>query len=106
MSDRPEEDVRESMQRREFLRLGAAGLAASAAGTNATSVPTRIDSTSAASARAAAQEAPPAGDLVDPATVPYETWLEPWTWRPSHWPMSLQSAFLPRSSLLFYQLYC
>ena len=60
MSDRPDGDVRASMERRDFLRLGAAGIAASAAGT--TPDPTASETVPGAPPTPVApQEVPPWG---------------------------------------------
>ena len=65
--------------RRELLQLGVAGVAGAVLG----------------SRTAVAQEPgtgggqpspPPTAELIDPAGLQAETWLEPWTWRPEDWP--------------------
>jgi FtsP/CotA-like multicopper oxidase with cupredoxin domain len=76
-----------SVDRRGFLKLGALGAAASVSGYThppalGGATPGGLDGASAGSP----QEAPPVGNLVDPATVEAETWQEPWIWRPEAWP--------------------
>jgi len=60
-------------QRRDILKLGATGLAASIGGC-APAVFRLPDS------------APEIGGLVDPSQLQSETWQEPWIWRPEQWP--------------------
>lgn len=76
------------MDRKRFLHLGATGLAA-LGGTSLPAAPLAgprpSPPRSGLRQEARPQEAPPVGDLVDPAAVPSETWLEPWIWRPADW---------------------
>jgi FtsP/CotA-like multicopper oxidase with cupredoxin domain len=90
----------QEIDRRRFIRLGAAGLALSAGGAvvarraEADAVPESGADGSlleppngpAALTEFAPQEAPPVGGLIEPQSVPTETWLEPWVWRPEQWP--------------------
>lgn len=57
--------------RREFIKLSAAGVAASLAGCAAPVV---------------MKPKPAPGGLIDPAKMQAESWQEPWTWRPELWP--------------------
>ena len=69
-----------SPTRRKFLQLGAAGVTAAIG--SAGVLP-------AAGAQAPPPAAPPAPDasgVIDPAALPFETWTEPWVWRPADWP--------------------
>ena len=87
---RDDSGERMGMGRRAFLRAGLAG-AAVAAGSAV--LPERADA-----AEAPVCEGPPADPACDCATsllaepglvdpkVAFETWNEPWTWRPSAWP--------------------
>jgi FtsP/CotA-like multicopper oxidase with cupredoxin domain len=90
-------DPPKDLERRQFLKLGATGVAASLTACATTGVPEpetpAAESTSppAAPPEAAvpAQAAPPTpevGDLISPLATPAETWQEPWTWRPQDWP--------------------
>lgn len=82
----------EALERRTFLKWGAAGLAASLSGC---APPILSESTPAAPPPTPVPAAPGAGapdmprvpsDLVDPSSLEAETWQEPWTWRPDKWP--------------------
>lgn len=90
-------DGPKDVERRQFLKLGVTGMAASLAGCTTSAapaavtppVPTPTEPASPPEPAAPAQEAPAppeVGDLVDPLAVPSESWQEPWTWRPEHWP--------------------
>jgi len=84
---------RPSHKRREFIKLGVAGVAGSLA---ACVAPQGQEAAMAAPAGGSpvpdrglseVEPAPPdAGELVDPQSLPAETWQEPWTWRPEEWP--------------------
>jgi len=71
------------MPRRDFLQVGAAGLASVVA----TPVSPSGD---APSAPRQEQQARPSPQFLrgrpDPTAIPAETWLEPWCWRPIDWP--------------------
>ena len=71
--------------RREFIKLGAGGLAVSLTACVASPVE---DTPSAAGAEqgTAPMTPPDLGDLVDPTRLPTGNWQEPWVWRPEHWP--------------------
>jgi hypothetical protein len=96
-------DPSSPLERREFLKLGAAGLAASAAGCTPRSEPVAMPGP-------AVEGSPPAGPppggpgsgtgggqgpggggppdlatLVDPPELGIETWQEPWVWRATDW---------------------
>ena len=69
--------------RRKLLQYGAAGVTALGAG--AATVLARGQQ--AASPPQTGPPPPPsANGVIDPATLPAETWSEPWVWRPSEWP--------------------
>ena len=81
------------LERREFIKLGAAGVAVSLAecalpGKQQQLPSAGSDATTVEPAVQEAGKAPPpeVGDLIDPAFVRTETWQEPWTWRPEFWP--------------------
>ncbi len=84
----------EELERRDFLKLGATGVAASLAGcATGSQAPSAgmapvpdADEAPAVSPSSEAQQTPQLGDLPDPATAEVETWLEPWVWRPADWP--------------------
>ncbi len=93
-----------SPDRRDFLKWGATGVAASLAACappippedgpspEGPNTPPAADGANGGQSSAAAtdQTAPPpppeVGDLVDPELMRAENWQEPWTWRPDHWP--------------------
>jgi FtsP/CotA-like multicopper oxidase with cupredoxin domain len=68
--------------RRRLLQLGAAGVTAALGAVSS--------GTAEAQAPASAPTQPPttpdATGIVDPAAIPFETWTEPWIWRPADWP--------------------
>ncbi len=80
------------LERRTFLRWGATGLAASVSGC----APVILSETGPAKSEASEDPDPASigsmtpepGDLVDPSSVPAESWQEPWVWRPENWPDS------------------
>jgi len=79
------------LQRREFIKLSAAGLAASlGVRAQTTDDETGSQVEQAAEAGPSGQQTPPGtpevGDLVDPVPFFYENWQEPWLWRPERWP--------------------
>ena len=84
-----EEKAFDGLQRRDFLKLGASGLAVSLAGC-ASGPPTAADDANgmAAGISADAPKPPGADGIVDPARLQSESWQEPWTWRPELWPGS------------------
>src|SRR5574339_238884 len=67
--------------RRLLLQLGAAGVTAALGGV----APVPGDG-QAPPAPSQAPTTPDATGIIDPAAVPFETWTEPWVWRPSDWP--------------------
>ena len=80
-----------SLPRRDFIKLGATGVAVSLAGC----VPSSPDEPQQGAPSAApggsqgGADMPPTPDidnLVDPTTLVTETWQEPWLWRPEQWP--------------------
>jgi FtsP/CotA-like multicopper oxidase with cupredoxin domain len=78
------------LQRREFIKLSAGGLAVSLAGSAA---PSTADSPVAREATVvggepSAPSPPEIGDLIDPVSAEAENWAEPWGWRPEQWPDS------------------
>jgi FtsP/CotA-like multicopper oxidase with cupredoxin domain len=79
----PADGAPASPTRRKLLQLGAAGVTA-ALGSGVPLVSARAQNPPAA----APQSSPPpdAAGLLDPASIPFETWCEPWVWRPADWP--------------------
>lgn len=88
------------IERREFLKLSATGVAGGLAGCAAPTLmvpnseggdadvgmnPKASTDTTAEPARVSV---PDVGDLLDPEMLPSENWQEPWTWRPELWPDS------------------
>src|SRR5690242_5927234 len=69
--------------RRRLLQLGAAGVTAVIGSGGAS-----LLAGSGQGAPAAPQPPvpPEATGVIDPAGVPFETWAEPWVWRPADWP--------------------
>lgn len=74
---------RTGLPRRDFLKLGATGLAATAAGS---ATPLHASTPDRGATAGQAQEPPSADGVADPKNVPIETWQEPWIWRPERWP--------------------
>jgi FtsP/CotA-like multicopper oxidase with cupredoxin domain len=72
-----------SPARRKFLQLGAAGITA-AIGSREAALLAGGESQDPPSPAAAAP--PDATGVIDPAAMPFETWNEPWVWRPADWP--------------------
>jgi FtsP/CotA-like multicopper oxidase with cupredoxin domain len=79
-------------KRREFIKLGAAGvvgsLAACAAPGAQQETAMAVPGTPVGPDRGLSEVEPvppQVGDLVDPELLPAETWQEPWTWRPEQW---------------------
>jgi FtsP/CotA-like multicopper oxidase with cupredoxin domain len=85
-------DGQSNNKRREFIKLGAASLAGTLAACAAPGVmkdadPPPVTPTGDDRGLSESEPVPPeVGDLVDPKTLPSETWQEPWTWRPDDWP--------------------
>jgi len=88
---------RAAVRRREFLKLGALGAAASLSGcaTGPGSDPERsalldalqpLPPSGFPNDRDQRPAPPPVGDLIDPAQAGAENWQEPWVWRPAEWP--------------------
>ena len=83
------------IERREFIKLGASGVAVSLVGCAPPSGtgPSLVDEMSeeiTTTGRKGAQEIaiPEVGELIDPAMMESETWQDPWLWRPELWPES------------------
>jgi FtsP/CotA-like multicopper oxidase with cupredoxin domain len=85
------------MERRDFIKLGAGGMVASlAAGCAAPALmpaggegePGAVAADPGTNAADAMQgpKVPEVGELVDPGSMLFEDWQEPWTWRPDAWP--------------------
>jgi FtsP/CotA-like multicopper oxidase with cupredoxin domain len=81
------------LERREFIKLGAAGVAVTLAGCASTeetlqSAPEAGETNPAelAVSETEKQPIPDIGELIDPEFAAGETWQEPWTWRPELWP--------------------
>lgn len=87
-SDPAERDP-DGMPRRDFLQLGATGLAASFAAPVAGGFASGSNGHRSVAGPAPQQQVGPAPPFLqgrpDPTTVQAETWLEPWTWRPGDW---------------------
>jgi len=86
---------KKKIERREFIKLGASGVAISLAGCAAPGAtgPSLVDDAVeeiTTSGRKGTQEIaiPEVGELVDPAMMESETWQDPWLWRPELWPES------------------
>ncbi len=74
--------------RRTLLQLGVAGVTA-ALGSSAAGLSTAeliAGGSQTPQPPADPQSPPDAADIVDPAAMPFETWSEPWVWRPADWP--------------------
>jgi FtsP/CotA-like multicopper oxidase with cupredoxin domain len=70
--------------RRKLLQLGAAGVTAALGTGGGTVIAGDSQNPPASAAQPAA--APDVGRISDPAAMPFETWCEPWVWRPEDWP--------------------
>ncbi len=84
---------RKGIERREFIKLGASGMAVTLTGCAVSGLMEtdegNKDSVAAAAAKSntlAKQETPEVGKLIDPERARTEYWQEPWTWRPEQWP--------------------
>ena len=77
-----------ALERREFLKLGAAGVAATLGGCVAVGDgrPDGSGQPVGEGGNSGAAMVPEPGDLVDPADIRAESWHEPWVWRPDRWP--------------------
>jgi FtsP/CotA-like multicopper oxidase with cupredoxin domain len=82
-----------ALQRREFIKLGAGGLAVSLTGcaaspaTESPASPIPPGQEAPAPGGESGNPGPPdVGDLIDPTALQVETWQEPWVWRPERWP--------------------
>ncbi|UCC23881.1 MAG: multicopper oxidase domain-containing protein [Gemmatimonadales bacterium] len=88
------------VHRRDFLKLGALGAAASISGCRTAEPVTVAGETpgpggpqgpgtgGGPEGGPGQARLPEIGNLVDPAVIPAETWQEPWVWRPGDWPES------------------
>ena len=80
------------LERRQFIKLSAAGVAGSLAGCAVTDQEIKTASTGKDSASAGPVKpktrTPDVGNLINPKTTSAENWQEPWTWRPELWPQS------------------
>jgi FtsP/CotA-like multicopper oxidase with cupredoxin domain len=85
-----DQDDDNGLKRREFLKLGAAGLGAALGACAPKSTPGDAppggDAALTQSGEPGTQSVPEVGDLMDPPEVPVESWHEPWLWRPERWP--------------------
>jgi hypothetical protein len=73
--------------RREFIKLGAGGLAVSLTACVASPVEdTPANTAGGMEPGEQAMPPPDPGDLVDPTQLLAGNWQEPWVWRPEHWP--------------------
>jgi len=77
------EGMPDNPARRKLLQLGAAGVTA-AFGAGSTSLLAQAPQ-GTPPGPPTAQPADAAG-VIDPAAMPFETWSEPWVWRPADWP--------------------
>ena len=68
--------------RRRLLQFGAASVTA-ALGSGAL---VAADPQAQPPAASQPPSPPDATGVVDPAAIPFETWREPWVWRPAEWP--------------------
>jgi FtsP/CotA-like multicopper oxidase with cupredoxin domain len=96
----------QNKNRREFIKLGTAGIVGSLAACSSTppAAPSQGSEPSADVPDRGFSENPPsppsADGLIDPARLRNETWQEPWTWRPQDWPgESLELNVVGRQSL-------
>ena len=102
------ENNKKGLERRDFLKLGAAGVTATLVGCaiaeKGAQAPTATPGPPAVTPETAAQmkaKIPEVGDLIDPLTARAENWQEPWTWRPESWPGSnLDLNFVQKSSCI------
>ena len=91
--DKTDKKTRNKLERRDFIKLGASGLAVSiAAYAGKGSAQEAATNTEAAEfggeglpAVDEALETPSATGIVDPEFTFFEDWQEPWLWRPEHW---------------------
>jgi len=78
-----------AIDRRQFLKLGASGAVASVAASCSIGAPKRpTDAATPVNAGIApnpAQETPDIKGVIEPASMPADSWQEPWTWRPQDW---------------------
>jgi FtsP/CotA-like multicopper oxidase with cupredoxin domain len=82
MAHDPSQRDPSTLHRRDFLKLGATGVAVSMAG----AAPLDARPPTHGGPPQQASQAPSADDVMDPKQVPVETWQEPWIWRPGDWP--------------------
>ncbi|HWK09298.1 MAG TPA: multicopper oxidase domain-containing protein [Vicinamibacterales bacterium] len=71
--------------RRKLLQLGAAGVTA-ALGSRAAGSVAAVGQNPTPPSPGQAAPPPDAAGIIDPASVAFETWCEPWVWRPEDWP--------------------
>ena len=69
--------------RRRLLQLGAAGVTAAFGSGGALFA---RDSQNPPPQAPQPAPAPDATGVIDPSVIPFETWTEPWVWRPADWP--------------------
>jgi len=69
--------------RRRLLQLGAAGVTAAIGSGGALFA---RDSQNPPPEVSQPPPAPDATGVIDPSAIPFETWTEPWMWRPADWP--------------------
>ncbi len=87
MSDQTKPDGNQ-LERREFLKLGALSavtLSSCAPAAQPESTPATPPVPVPPTPQDGAGQIPPVGDLVRPEALQFETWQEPWTWRPEDW---------------------
>ena len=71
--------------RRKLLQLGAAGVSV-ALGSGGSGLLAAHSQNSPPATPQTPAPAPDAAGILDPATLPAETWSEAWVWRPADWP--------------------
>lgn len=77
----------QGLGRREFIKLGAGGLAVSLTGCAASPAEERQSPGTAEVVQDATPMAlPDPGDTFDPTQLSADNWQEPWVWRPDQWP--------------------
>ena len=71
--------------RRRLLQLGAAGVTAALGSGGSALFAARAQNAQSATPQPP-PTAPDASGVVDPSALGFETWTEPWVWRPADWP--------------------
>jgi FtsP/CotA-like multicopper oxidase with cupredoxin domain len=85
-------EEKQGLERREFIKMGAGGLAASLTACAAPTLTSQISDgpgdtpTSDPTQNPAKPAIPEIGNTIDPELFRSDNWQEPWTWRPEQWP--------------------